>query len=195
MVRTKEITRKHKAHPHHIGTSGQDAVPARQYWYCTCSSILGPLCRYALPFWDHCALPLGDEYMRDAEEIFRLQNGQDQRNHENTRRTLNIRDMWAGTDFSACFWNGKKARQELQEIPEGLIQEMLHEMLDAVPAKQNWHCTLPLVFFILFVDWDGKGKSSLINRNRSNAMTWAIHPLGVSIQKIVYLDLIGQLTL
>ena len=71
--------------------------------YCTCSSILGPLCRYALPFWDHCALPLGDEYMRDAEEIFRLQNGQDQRNHENTRRTLNIRDMWAGTDFSACF--------------------------------------------------------------------------------------------
>ena len=103
--------------------------------------------RYARPFWDHCALPLGDEYMRDAEEISRLQNGQDQRNHENTRRTLNIRDMWAGTDFSACFWNGKKARQELQEIPEGLIQEMLHEMLDAVPAKQNCHCTLPLVFF------------------------------------------------
>ena len=53
--------------------------------------------RYARPFWDHCALPLGDEYMRDAEEIFRLQNGQDQRIHTERQGTpTSYRHIWTG---------------------------------------------------------------------------------------------------
>ena len=65
-------------------------------------------------------------------------------------------------------------------------------MLDAAcQAKLTLHLATCFFFKIPFVDWDGKGK----NRNRSNAMTWTIHPLGNSIQKKMFLDLIGQHTL
>ena len=68
---------------------------------------------HAAPFWDryaamrfHFGTTLRFHWgtnMRDAEEISRLQNGQDQRNHTKTQGTPTIRDIWAGTDFSACF--------------------------------------------------------------------------------------------
>ena len=51
----------------------------------------------------------------------------------------------------------------------------LPDKIDTAP----YHC----FFKIPFVDRNGKGKLSLINRNRNNAMTGAIHPLGISIQK------------